>query len=569
MTEQTDPVVEYKGRRRFLLLVLMAAMLTLLGRAVDLQVLDRNFLKHQGDLRHIAVVPVSAYRGKIMDRYGEPLAISTPMQSVCINPQEFEANDRKIKNLAQWLGISPEHIRKQANSERSFAYLKRRVDPALAERAKSLGIAGLFLEREFRRFYPAGEVTAHVVGFTDIDDRGQEGLELAYDHWLKGTPGKKRILRDGKQQIIEDVENIQSPAAGKDLWLSLDQRLQYLAYRELKAAVLRHRARAGSLVLMDARTGEILAMVNQPSFNPNSRRGLKGSRYRNRAITDVFEPGSTIKPFAVACALELGLFKVNSVIDTSPGILRVGRNVVRDLHNYGRLDIPHILQKSSNVGVSKIALSLAPDQFWGFYNQLGFGQPVGIGFPGEASGRLLDFHSWHRFEQATLAFGYGLSTSAVQLVRAYSTLADDGLLHTVSLLKREKDEDARRLISASTAIDIRQMLEQVVSREGTALKAGVAGYRIAGKTGTVKKVGPTGYADDRYFSLFIGMAPASDPRLILLVTIDEPSMGDYYGGAVAAPVFSQVMGEALRLLGVAPDQEETMPLLIANQGGSV
>ncbi|MGX2039134.1 peptidoglycan D,D-transpeptidase FtsI family protein [Methylocaldum sp. MU1018] len=568
---QPRPVNETdcSGRRHFLLAVMLAAMTGLIGRAVYLQVLDTQFLKRQGDLRHVGILPVPAHRGRIFDRNGELLAISTPVKSIWVNPKEFreaQVPADRLKALADLLGLSSKDLEKHIGSgeNRSFVYLKRRINPELADQVTALGIAGVYSEREYRRYYPTGEVAAHLVGFTNIDDKGQEAMELAYDDWLKGVEGAKRIIRDGKRRVIEDLEDVRPPVPGKDLVLSIDQRLQYLAYRELKKAVLRHQARSGSLALLDTQTGEVLAIVNQPSYNPNSRIRMKSSASRNRAITDVYEPGSTMKPFAVALGLELGLYRPDTVIDTAPGTMRVGHNIVKDIHNYGILDVAHVLQKSSNVGVTKIALNLPSKKFWAFYNNLGFGQPLETGFPGEANGHLSHYQRWNPFEQATLSFGYGVSTSTLQLARAYLSLGNDGIMPMVSLIKRDKAPESHRIMSARTAVSVRTMLEDVVTREGTALKAAIPGFRVAGKTGTVKKSGVGGYSSSLHMSVFAGMAPASKPRLVMVVMIDEPSAGEYYGGAVAAPVFSSVMEGALRLLNIAPDQEN-MPLLASQQ----
>ena len=563
MTVEND----YSKRWSVLLGALMFGMLVLVARAVNLQVLDRQFLQHEGHIRHDGLVSVAAHRGRLLDRSGELLAISTPVKSVWINPKEFDASERDIKSLADVLGISTKEIHERIDdSSRGFIYIKRRISPELADQATALGLSGVYADREFRRYYPAGEVTAHLIGFNNLEDDGQEGMELAYNDWLKGVPGQKWIMRDGKGHVIEDLENVRLPEPGKDLSLSIDQRLQYLAYRELKKAVIQNKARSGSLVLLDAKNGEVLAMVNQPSFNPNSRVKISGNVSRNRAMTDVFEPGSTIKPFVVACAMELGTVKQTTVFDTSP--MHIGPNVVKDTHNYGALDVAHILQKSSNVGVSKIALNLPSSKFWAFYNNLGFGQPLETGFPGETSGRLSSDHNqWRPFQKATMAFGYGLSTSLLQLGRAYLALANDGVMPMVGLLKRDKPVETHQIMSAKTAISVRSMLENVVSREGTALKASVNGFRVAGKTGTVKKIGSRGgYTDNSYLALFAGMAPASDPRLVMIVMIDEPSAGEYYGGAVSAPVFSSVMEGALRLLNIPPDQEAQPPLVAVKDG---
>jgi cell division protein FtsI (penicillin-binding protein 3) len=566
MAEESD----FSKRWSVLLGALMFGMVVLIGRAVTLQVLDTHFLQKQGYKRHVGQISVPAHRGRLLDRNGELLAISTPVKSVWVNPKEFDGGEKGIKALSDVLGVSVKEIHKRVDDrERGFAYIKRRISPELADQALALDMEGVYVDREFRRFYPAGEVTAHLIGFNNLEDDGQEGMELAYNDWLKGVPGLRRIMRDGKRRIIEDLENVRAPVPGKDLSLSIDQRLQYLAYRELKKAVIQQKAKSGSLVLLDAENGEVLAMVNQPSFNPNSRAKISGNESRNRAMTDVFEPGSTIKPFVVACALELGKVSQSTVIDTTP--MHIGPNVVKDTHNYGMLDVAHILQKSSNVGVSKIALNLPSAKFWAFYNNLGFGQPLETGFPGETSGHLsANHHAWRPFQQATLSFGYGLSTSLLQLGRAYLAIANEGVMPMVGLLKRDKPVESHQIMSAKTANNVRSMLEQVVSKEGTALKASVTGFRVAGKTGTVKKIGAHGgYTTSQYLGLFAGMAPASDPKLVMVVMIDEPSAGEYYGGAVAAPVFSSVMEGALRLLNVPPDQEVPTPTAQEGKGGTI
>jgi cell division protein FtsI (penicillin-binding protein 3) len=407
---------------------------------------------------------------------------------------------------------------------------------------------------------------SHIVGFTDIDDQGQEGIELAYDEWLSGNPGAKRVIKDGKGRVVEQVENIRSPSPGKDLKLSIDRRLQFIAYRELKAAVSKHKARSGSAVILDSRSGEILAMVNSPSYNPNAVRGRRSSSLRNRAVTDVFEPGSTIKPFTVAAAMEQGRFKPHTPIDVSPGQMKVGRYLVRDNRNYGRIDVATVLRKSSNVGASKIALSMQPETLWKLFSNLGFGESPYSQFPGESSGRLPHFSDWSSFEQATLSFGYGLSVTPLQLARAYGVLANDGVRMPVSLLKLDQPEKGVRVLRKSTARAVVKMLEAVVTSEGTAPLAAVPGYRVAGKTGTAKKSVAGGYAEDKYLSLFVGLAPASDPRLVMAVFIDEPKGKEYYGGLVAGPVFSKVMNGALRLLNIPPDKQWHENTLMARLG---
>ncbi len=564
----TKPVSNLSIRRNIVVIFMMACMTVLVGRAVDLQVLHKQFLKDQGDMRHVSDVSVSAYRGMIKDRNGAPLAISTPVESIWMNPREIEAGkENELGQVEKILNLPKGKVIELVNvdAHRQFAYIARQISPVVADQVKGLKLAGIYFEREFKRFYPAGEVSAHLVGFTNIDDIGQAGLESGYEKSLKGTPGSKRVIRDGQRRIIEDVEDIKEPVAGKNLDLSIDQRIQYLAYRELQLAVNLNKAKSAALVVLDAKSGEILAAVNQPSFNPNTRKSLKESLYRNRSLTDVFEPGSTVKPFVVAAALEGGYVKANEIFETH-GFYQVGSHVVKDVHNYGALDLTGVLKKSSNVAVSQMALRMPPEYFWGIYNKLGFGVSAGSGFPGEASGTLLDYPSWHEFDRATLSFGYGVSTSALQLARAYTALADDGILHSVSLLKRDEDLDQQRVFSAKTAKRVRAMLETVLMKDGTAYEARVDGYSAAGKTGTVKKAGAGGYVEKSYFSVFAGMAPATNPRLIIVVMVDEPSAGQYYGGIVSAPVFSKVMAGALRVLEVAPDQQDNMPILLTRQG---
>lgn len=558
----SSPVL--RGRRLFLYLCMGLAAATLLWRAVCLQVLDKEFLLHQGEARHLRVVGLPAHRGMILDRNGEPLAVSTPVESVWVNPQELGGEQQRFPELAGLLSTDTESVRRllAKRAGREFVYLKRHLSPALAAQVKALRIPGVYLQREYRRYYPAGEVAAHVVGKTNIDDAGLEGLELAYEAWLAGEPGAKRVVKDGQHQIIEDVESIRRPQPGKDLTLSIDRRIQYLAYRELKAAVKEHRARSGTAVVLDVRSGEVLAMVNQPSFNPNSRKRLQRSSMRNRAVTDVFEPGSTMKPFIIATALQSGRYRPDTPVSTSPGWFRVGRNTVRDVHDYGDLDVTGVIRKSSNVGITKIALSLSPEAIWTDLSEIGFGEQTYSGFPGEASG-LLSYHGgWNAIETATLAYGYGVSVTALQLAQAYAVLAADGVRRPVSFLRDVEAADERRVMPARVARQVRAMLEEAAGLEGTAPAAQIAGYRVAGKTGTVHKSEAGGYSDDRYLSVFAGMAPASEPRLVMVVMIDEPDNGKYYGGQVAAPVFSRVISGALRLLAVPPDD---LPLLQTRQ----
>ena len=548
-------MVECVGRRRLVLVLFAAGFAALVWRAMDLQVFNQDFFQVQGDARHLRVVALAAHRGMILDRNGEPLAVSTPVDSVWANPQELATAREYWPALAKLLGLDLDQMRRQleARAGREFVYLKRHVDPTIAAQVRALGAPGVALQREYRRYYPDGEVAAQVLGFTDVDDVGQEGLELAYEDWLRGEAGAKRVVKDGKHRIIENVESIRAARPGRDLVLSIDRRIQYLAYRELKSAVQQHKARSGSVVVLDTATGEVLAMVNQPSYNPNNRARWHASTLRNRAATDLFEPGSTLKPFTIAAALESGQYRPETPVETTPGFYRVGVNVVRDVHNYGPLDVTGVIRKSSNVGSSKIALSLDKQLFWSLLNRLGFGSPTASGFPGEASGLLVNYRRWRPIEVATLSFGYGLSVTPLQLAQAYSVLAADGELRPASFLKVDKAPRAERVLSARTSREVRWMLEEAVGPEGTAPAARVAGYRVGGKTGTVRKSIAGGYADDRYLAVFSGLAPTSRPRLSVVVMINEPSNGHYYGGKVAAPVFSAVMAGALRFLNVAPD----------------
>jgi len=537
--------------------LMLSGFVLLAARSAQLQLVDHEFLQGQADARHLRVVEVPAHRGMMTDRNGEPLAISTPVQSVWANPKELVAAPADLRGLARLLKLKPEQLQRLLGQRKSreFVYLRRHLSPDLADQVMALGIPGLYLQQEYRRYYPAGEVAAHLVGFSNVDDQGQEGLELAFDDWLSGEPGAKRVVKDGRRHIIENVENIRSARPGKALVLSIDRRIQYLAYRELKAAVRQHRARSGSMVVLDNRTGEVLAMVNQPAFNPNNRKRLKPDKMRNRALTDVFEPGSTMKPFVIAAALESGDYRPASRIDTSPGLVQVGVHTIRDKHDYGLLDLTGVLRKSSNVGASKIALALEPEDFWTGLSDAGFGVVTESGFPGEASGYLADFNRWRDIERATLAYGYGLSVTGMQLAQAYSVLANDGYRVPITLLKRDADSELERraVFGPMVARAVRKMMESVVAADGTAPLAAVNGYRVAGKTGTAHKSEAGGYAEKRYLSVFAGMAPASDPRLVAVVVINEPSNGEYYGGKVAAPVFSRVMAGALRLLNIPPD----------------
>ena len=560
--------VSFKGRRLFVVGVLLSAMLSLVVRAVYLQVVDKPFLQKQAVRQYSDTMSVPAYRGKILDRQGQVLAVSTPVKAVILKPYLVKDKEgwQKIEKIAVMLQLPRRRIRKikQRYANKRFMYLKRQVGPEMVAKIRRLKAPGIFFEEALQRFYPSGEVTGHLIGFTSIDDIGQEGIEREYDNLLKGKSGSKRVIRDGKGHILKDVEIIQEPVAGKNLKLSIDNRIQYLAYRELKAAVIEHQASAAALVMLNAKTGEILAVVNQPAFNPNNRKGLRANNYRNRAFVDVFEPGSTVKPLVMLAALDGGYVNPAEKIETH-GFYRLKRRLIKDTHNYKTLDLTGIIKKSSNVAISKIALRMPAEYLWNSYQRLGFGQPTGIGFPGEARGRLPGYQGWSEFEQATLSFGYGLSVSALQLARAYTVLADDGVLHSVSLMPRNQDEQTERIFSEKNSRRVRKMMETVVEKGGTATQAQVPGFRVAGKTGTAKKSeGKKGYSKKDYIATFVGMAPASDPRFIIAVMVDTPSAGQFYGGQVAAPVFSRVMAGALRIYGVAPDQERTMPVLLSS-----
>lgn len=556
--------------RRFVLIGLMLTGFTVLaGRSAQLQLVDQAFLQEQGDARHLRVVKVPAHRGMITDRNGEPLAISTPVQSVWVNPQELVATPGELSKVAELLVLDVDRLQRLIGQRKDlkFVYLRRRIPPDRAQQIMALGVQGIYLQREYRRYFPAGEVAGHLIGFTNVDDHGQEGLELAYDDWLTGEPGAKRVIKDGHRHIVENVENIRSARPGKPLSLSIDRRIQYLAYRELKAAVRQNNARSGSIVVLDSRTGEVLALVNQPSFNPNNRKRLKPNRLRNRAVTDVFEPGSTMKPFVIAAALQSGDYRASTTISTSPGQFQVGVHTIKDMHDYGVLDMAGVIRKSSNVAASKIALSLNPESLWGYLSSAGFGQSTGSGFPGEADGHLANYHRWRDIERATLAYGYGLSVTAMQLAQAYSVFANDGYRVPVSLLRREKQPKREIIFSPEVARTVRGMMESVVHEGGTAPLAAVPGYRVAGKTGTVHKSVSGGYSADKYIAVFAGMAPASDPSLVTVVMINEPRKGKHFGGQVAGPVFSRVMAGALRVLNVPPDDAPLLRTQSRKQDG--
>jgi cell division protein FtsI (penicillin-binding protein 3) len=507
------------------------------------------------DVRHLRIAKLAAHRGVITDRNGEPLAVSTPVDSIWVNPRELIQAADRIPELAAALQVDSDALARRLtrNVKKEFMYLRRHMSPAEAKSIDQLEIPGVDLEREYRRYYPAGEVVGHLVGFTNIDDEGQEGLELAFDQWLAGRPGKKRVLKDRLGRIVEDVERIEQPSPGRELAASIDLRIQYLAYRELKAAIRRGKALAGSIVVLDVVTGEVLAMVNQPAYNPNDRSQYAAARYRNRAITDIFEPGSALKPLIIAAAIESGQYQAKSRVDTSPGFVQVGSKLIEDSRNFGKINFATLLARSSNVGATKVAMSLQPEVLYSVLSGFGLGRLSASGFPGESAGLLSHHSNWRPISQATLAYGYGISVTPLQLAQAYAIIAADGLARPVSLLRIEESPIARRVIESNTAGAVLSMLQMVVSPEGTGQLAAVAGYRVGGKTGTVKKFAPGGYSDSRYTALFSGVAPLSRPRLAVVVIVDEPNGEMYYGGQVAAPVFSAVVAGALRILAIPPD----------------
>ena len=548
----------YAGRHYLVLWVLALLFVGLVGRAAWLQVVRQDFLLDEGSQRQLRVLTTPAYRGGILDREGQPLAISTPVDSVWANPKQALLDPSGLKQVAHLLKLEYAGLLKrlQQRANREFVYIRRRVEPELAKRVAA-SAKGVYLQREYDRYYPAAEVVAQVVGFTDIDGVGQEGLERVYEQQLRAVPGKRKVIRNRKGEVVENIAQIRAARPGKDVVTSIDMRLQYLAYRSLAASIRKYGARAGSLVLLDARSGEVLALANWPSYNPNQRRKSTAAARRNRAITDVFEPGSTIKPFTLAAAMDQGLFDARSRIDTRPGYIRVTGYPIRDFRNYGVLDLAGILRKSSNVGASKVAQAMPAEKLWQAFHDFGFGEASGVVFPAASSGYLRHYSNWRPLDQATLAFGYGLSLSTLQLARAYAAFANDGRLPEPTLIRRDQDEPApaTQVMKPATARQILTMLEQVVGPEGTAQRAAIEGYRVAGKTGTVKKTASAGgYLEDRYRAVFAGIAPASDPRLVMAVMIDDPDKDKgYYGGVVAAPVFKEVMTQALRLLGIPPD----------------
>jgi len=549
----------YPWRFRLMLGLLALMVGAITWRIIDLQVVDRDFLIGQGDARSLRHIPIPAHRGLITDRNGEPLAVSTPVTTLWANAKELQVAKDRWPALAAALGQDPKALaeRLEAQANKEFIYLVRGLTPEQGQQVLDLKVPGVYGIEEFRRFYPAGETTAHMVGFTDIDDHGREGVELAYDEWLAGVPGKRQVIKDRRGRLIKDVQVTKNAKAGKPLALSIDLRLQYLANRELRNAIIENGAKAGSLVIMDVKTGEILAMVNQPTYNPNNRRNLQPAMMRNRAMIDVFEPGSTMKAISMSAALETGRWKPSDKVEVYPGTLQLGKYTIRDVSRTEGpvLDLTGILINSSNVGMSKVAFDIGGETIYHLAQKIGLGQPTGLDFPGERVGNLPNYRDWKKAETATLSYGYGLSVTAIQLAHAFSVLANNGRMVPLSLIHVDEAPKATQVIPENVAKTMQGMLQQVIEAPRGVFRAQVPAYHVAGKSGTARKtsVGTKGYAENSYRSLFAGFGPMSDPRYAIVVVIDEPSKAGYFGGLVSAPVFSKVMSGTLRLMNITPD----------------
>jgi cell division protein FtsI (penicillin-binding protein 3) len=554
-------------RSRFVLVLAIGGFSVLLGRAFYLQALDTGFLQAKGEARYTRTIELPASRGPVKDRNGQLLAVSTAVESIWAIPDELDdVDDAHLRGLAHALGMDTAEIhQKIANKDRQFVFLKRQISPDQAAKVMSLRLPGVFQQREFRRYYPAGEVMAHVVGFTGIEDNGQEGIELAAQQRLAGSPGARRVIKDRKGRIIEDVDALRPPRDGDAVTLAIDQRLQFLAHRELMAAVQKFQAKGGCLVIVDAKSGEVLALVNQPDYNPNNRANVTGKQTRNRSVTDLFEPGSTLKPFTIAAALDDGIVKPDTVIQTAPGRLTIGTATISDSHAHGALTVAQVIQKSSNIGTAKIQLQMSAQRVGTMYEELGFGAPPHTGFPGEAKGLLRPWQRWRPIEMATMSYGHGIAVSLLQVARAYTVFTNEGELLPLSLMRQESHPIGRRIYSARTVGQVNRMMEMAVGRDGTAPLAQVPGYRVAGKTGTAYKAENGGYNEKKYVSSFVGFGPVSDPRFIVAVMLDEPAT-KHYGGDVGAPVFSSVMGAALRMMSVPPDAPQTLNVQAQRSG---
>ncbi|MGS5085337.1 peptidoglycan D,D-transpeptidase FtsI family protein [Hydrogenophaga sp. A37] len=541
-------------RSKFIVAALALAFVGLGARAAYVQVFGNDFFQRQGEVRFARTLELPANRGRVLDRNGLILASSVVAQSIWAIPEDVDKTDPQLKQLAKLLELPLPELRKRlANEDKTFVWVKRQVDEPIAKEIAALGIKGIYQRREYKRQYPEGEAAAHVVGFTNVEDRGQEGVELAFNQQLSGKAGSRRVIKDRLGRVIEDVRDVIPPVDGPDLQLSIDSKVQYFAYEKLRDAVKSHKAKAGSVIVLDAQTGEVLALANYPSYNPNKRLNLSGDQLRNRVLTDSFEPGSTMKPFIAALALDKGLVKPTTQIQTAPGRISIGGSSIGDSHPHGILTVNEIIQKSSNVGTVKMAMQMHPREMWETFAQAGFGQKPQVPFPGAVTGRLRPYKSWRPIEQATMSYGYGLSVSLFQLAQAYTIFARDGELIPVSMLKSETPAVGVRVFSEKNAVSVRKMLELATGPGGTAPKAQTMGYSVGGKTGTAHKQEGKGYADKKYRSFFVGLAPVEAPRIVVAVMIDEPSNGEYFGGLVAAPVFSETVQQSLRVLGVQPD----------------
>ncbi len=564
INEHNQRVRAFNWRGAFLLVCFVAACCGLIGRAYFLQVHESEFFAEKADARHVRVEKITAHRGKITDRNGELIAVSTPVDSIWVNPRVILQADVDYSQLAQALGREIDWLKRRIsqNANKEFLYLRKHLRPDLAAQIKALEIPGLHLERDYRRYYPAGEVTSHILGFTNIDDQGQEGLELAYNHRLQGEDGAKEVLRDRLGRSIDDLDLVKEAKPGETLQTSIDLRLQYLAYRELKTAVQKYQASSGSVVVLDVRTGEVLAMANQPAYNPNDRTSRPMDKIRNRAVLDLFEPGSSMKPLIAAAAIESGKYKKDSVIDTAPGFFKLGARTVKDKRNLGSVDLSTVIAKSSNVGIAKVALDMEPESLWESLYSLGFGQMSYSSFPGESAGIFKHYSNWRPISQATMAYGYGLSATPLQLAQAYAVIGNNGVRTPIHFEKQvsARSELGEKVLSADTTREVIYMMEQVVAPGGTAPQANIDGYRVAGKTGTAWKIIDGAYSQERYVASFAGLAPASDPQLAVVVMINDPRGEKYYGGDVAAPVFSNTLAGALRLMNVQPDNYIDAPL---------
>ncbi|MDR1661454.1 MAG: penicillin-binding protein 2 [Azoarcus sp.] len=551
-----NPILELRlpaWRSRLMALSILACFAVLIGRSFYLQVLNNDFLQEKGESRYRRDLEISASRGRISDRHGEVLAVSTPMKSIWAIPAEARLTPEQTRQLAALLEMDAKELARRLASDKNFVFLKRQLPPETGDKVAVLKLPGIGQDREYRRYYPTGEMSAHLVGFTGVDGKGLEGVELAFQGQLLGHPGNRSVIKDRRGQIVEDVGSIRSPRDGEDIRLALDSRIQYIAYSQLKQAIESFRAKAGGVVVVDTRTGEILALANWPTYNPNNRERLTGAQLRNRAFTDTYEPGSVMKPFTAALALESNKVRFNTVIDCAPGRLTIGAATISDASRHGALTVAQVIQKSSNVGTVKIAAMLAPEEMHRMYEAIGLGQAPGLGFPGEVAGRLRPWKTWRPIEQATMSYGHGLSVSLVQLARAYTIFAREGDIIPLTLMKSDGASfRSAQVFSPQTAREVRAMLEMATQAGGTAPRARIPGYRVGGKTGTAYKIEGGQYVK-KYVASFIGFAPVSDPRLVVAVMIDEPTSGAHYGGDVAGPVFSRVMGGALRTLGVTPD----------------